>query len=71
MFAEKKTTTVAKTSADWEQFKETTGLGEKLEEQAESSTSYLKKQDFLHRVDHRKFELEKQERERERAKRGS
>jgi hypothetical protein len=70
-FVEKKTTTVAKTSADWEHFKETTGLGEKLEEQAESSTSYLKKQDFLHRVDHRKFELEKQERDRERARRGS
>jgi Bucentaur or craniofacial development len=61
--------TVQKTSNDWEQFKETTGLGDRLEEQAESSTAFLKRQDFLTRVDHRTFEIEKKDRDRERAKR--
>ncbi|EEC47411.1 predicted protein [Phaeodactylum tricornutum CCAP 1055/1] len=65
-----KTTTIAKTSADWESFKDQTGLGTKLEEQAESKHAYLKRQDFLHRVDNRTFELEKQERDQERSKRG-
>ena len=65
-----KVSTVAKTSADWDQFKEKSGLGDKLEEQAESKNAYLKRQDFLTRVDHRKFELEKKERDRERVKRG-
>lgn len=63
------TTTVAKTHADWGQFKEQTGLGDKLEEQAESKAAFLKRQDFLQRVDHRKFELEKKDRERERVQR--
>jgi hypothetical protein len=63
------TTTVAKTHADWGQFKEQTGLGDKLEEQAESKAAFLKRQDFLERVDHRKFELEKKDRERERMQR--
>lgn len=67
--APEKVTTVAKTSADWDQFKDTTGLGEKLEEQAGSKDAYLKKQDFLTRVDHRKFDIERQERDRDRAKR--
>ena len=58
-----KVSTVAKTSADWDQFKEKTGLGDKLEEQAESKQAYLKKQDFLNRVDHRKFAIEKKERD--------
>ncbi|GAX13623.1 hypothetical protein FisN_14Lu375 [Fistulifera solaris] len=62
-------TTVAKTHADWGQFKEQTGLGDKLEEQAESKAAFLKRQDFLGRVDHRKFELEKKDRERERMQR--
>ena len=65
-----KVSTVAKTSSDWDKFKEQTGLGEKLEEQAESNAAFLKRQDFLSRVDNRKFEIEKQERERIRAKRG-
>lgn len=65
-----KQSTVAKTSDDWEQFKDRTGLGDKLEAQATSNTSYLRKKDFLDRVDHRKFELEKKDRDRERSKRG-
>lgn len=68
---EKKITTITKTSVDWDQFKEKTGLGEHLEEKAESSTAYLKKQDFLNRVDNRTFEIERKERDRDRAKRGS
>jgi len=68
---EKKITTITKTAADWDQFKEKTGLGEHLEEQAESSTAFLKKQDFLNRVDNRTFEIERKERDRDRAKRGS
>lgn len=63
-----KVSTVAKTSADWDQFKEQTGLGEKLEEQAESKDAYLKRQDFLTRVDQRQFEIEREERERNRVK---
>lgn len=65
-----KISTVAKTAADWDQFKEQTGLGGQLEEQVDSSTAYLKKQDFLTRVDQRTFELEKKERDRDRIKRG-
>lgn len=61
-------TTVAKTSHDWERFKDQSGLGTKLEEQVDSKNAYLKKQDFLTRVDHRKFEIERQERERDRVK---
>jgi hypothetical protein len=64
-----KVTTVAKTSADWDQFKEKAGLADKLEEQVESKNAYLKRQEFLTRVDHRQFELEKKERDRSRAKR--
>jgi Bucentaur or craniofacial development len=64
------TSTVAQTSADWDRFKDTSGLGSHLEDQAESSQSFLKRQDFLQRVDHRTFELEKRERDMERAKRG-
>jgi Bucentaur or craniofacial development len=64
-----KVSTIAKTSSDWDQFKEQSGLGERLKEQAESNTSYLQKQDFLTRVDHRTFEVERKEREQNRAKR--
>lgn len=66
-----KVSTVAKTHSDWDQFKERTGLGETLEEQADSKTAFLKRQDFLQRVDQRTFEKERQERDRERAKRGT
>ena len=63
-----KVSTAAKTSADWDQFKDASGLGNKIEEHAESKDAYLKRQDFLQRVDHRKFELERQGREKERFK---
>jgi hypothetical protein len=66
-----KVTTTAKTAADWESFKEKAGpgLGEKLEEHVESKGAYLKRQDFLTRVDQRQFEKEKAEREQTRAAR--
>lgn len=65
-----KISTVAKTSADWDQFKTDTGLEAELEKKAQGKDAYLVKQDFLTRVDARKFDLEKQERDKERAKRG-
>jgi Bucentaur or craniofacial development len=62
--------TLSKTSTDWESFKATSGLGDAIEEKAQSKDSFLNRQDFLQRVDHRTFEVEKQERDRERAQRG-
>ena len=63
-----KVSTITKTAHDWESFKADTGLQASLEEHTESKGAYLKRQDFLDRVDHRKFEKERQVRERERAK---
>jgi hypothetical protein len=64
------TSTIAKTSADWEVFKDQTGLGGKLEEKAEGKDAFLNRQAFLTRVDHRTFELERSDRDKERTKRG-
>lgn len=65
-----KTSTVKKTSDDWQAFKDTDKqLQDELEKQAQGKDAYLVKKDFLSRVDNRKFELEKEGRERERAKR--
>lgn len=65
-----KTSTVKKTSDDWEAFKESDKqLQDELEKQAQGKDAYLVKKDFLTRVDNRKFELEKEERDKERAKR--
>ncbi|CAB9516880.1 Bucentaur or craniofacial development [Seminavis robusta] len=66
-----KISTVAKTSADWDSFKTETGLEAELEKKAQGKDAFLVKQDFLGRVDGRKFELEKEERDRERSKRGT
>ena len=66
-----KLSTTQKTSNDWEQFKSTDKqLQEELERKAQSKDAYLVKQDFLNRVDQRKFNIEKEERDRERSKRG-
>ena len=68
-----KLSTVAKTSADWDLFKSKNAdasLKEQLESQATGNDAYLVKKDFLNRVDERRFEAEKAERERNRAKRG-
>ena len=68
----KELNTVEKTSNDWEGFKETDKtLQDDLERNAQSKNAYLVKQDFLNRVDHRKFELEKAERDQERSRRAA
>ncbi|KAL7466102.1 hypothetical protein ACHAXS_006401 [Conticribra weissflogii] len=69
-----KLSTVAKTSADWNLFKEKSDnaqLKDELEKKAMGNEAYLVKKDFLNRVDVRRFELEKAERERERVKRAA
>jgi len=68
-----KLSTISKTSTDWDLFKSKNAddaLKEQLESRAEGNEAFLVKKDFLDRVDHRRFELEKQERDRERASRG-
>ena len=62
--------TVAKTSADWDSFKTEAGMEEQLEQQAQGKGAFLVKQDFLQRVDERRFEHERTKRDQERAKRG-
>jgi len=64
-----KLSTVAKTSADWDSYKTKTGVEEELEKQAQSNKAYLVKQDFLKRVDERRFEHERAQRDKERAAR--
>ena len=50
---------VAKTSSDWDQFKEKSGMNEELEKKAQDKDAFLVKKDFLQRVDLRRFEHEK------------
>ena len=65
-----KLSTMSKTAADWDMFKSTNvDLATKLEDTAMGNEAYLVKKDFLNRVDTRQFELEKAQRERERAAR--
>lgn len=64
-----KLSTVAKTSADWDSYKTKAGVEEELEKQAQSNKAYLVKQDFLKRVDERRFEHERAQRDQERAAR--
>jgi hypothetical protein len=67
-----KLSTISKTSADWDLFKSKNApeLKEELENKAQGKEAYLVKKDFLNRVDERRFEIEKGERDRERSKRG-
>jgi hypothetical protein len=68
-----KLSVASKTSADWDLFKAKnadTALGDQLESKARGNDAFLVKRDFLTRVDHRRFELERADRDRERAKRG-
>ncbi|KAL3794415.1 hypothetical protein HJC23_012952 [Cyclotella cryptica] len=68
-----KLSTISKTSADWDLFKSQSAnsqLKEELETKAKGKEAYLVKKDFLSRVDERRFEIEKGERERERGRRG-
>lgn len=63
-----KVSTIAKTSSDWDTFKDVTGVNEELE--LNNQNGYLTKKDFLNRCDVRQFEQEKEKREIARAKRG-
>mmetsp|Transcript_13919 Transcript_13919/g.23119 ORF Transcript_13919/g.23119 Transcript_13919/m.23119 type:complete len:254 (+) Transcript_13919:92-853(+) len=65
-----KLSTVAKTSADWDTFKTDAGVEDELDKQAQGKNAYLHKQDFLKRVDERRFVDEKTKRDQERSKRG-
>ena len=58
--------TLVKSNADWDLFKDKSGLEKDLEKNSQGKNAYLVKQDFLHRVDERKFEHEKEERDRKR-----
>ena len=58
----KKITTITKTALDWEQYKDQNAMKDTLEQQATSTTAYLPKQEFLQRVDQRKYQQEKQQR---------
>lgn len=63
-----KLSTVAKTSADWDVFKTQQGsAAEVLEERAQGKDAFLVKQDFLSRVDVRRFEQEKAQRDLQRS----
>ena len=62
-----KINTLMKTSSDWDTFKDKNRLKEDIEEKAQGKNAYLIKQDFLTRVDHRRFEMEKAQRDKERA----
>jgi hypothetical protein len=65
----KKQNTIEKTNNDWESFKGTDkALQDDLEKTAQSKDAYLVKQDFLQRVDQRRFEIERTERDHERAR---
>eukprot|EP00519_Triparma_laevis_P010829 CAMPEP_0182514108 /NCGR_PEP_ID=MMETSP1321-20130603/35156_1 /TAXON_ID=91990 /ORGANISM="Bolidomonas sp., Strain RCC1657" /LENGTH=237 /DNA_ID=CAMNT_0024721227 /DNA_START=123 /DNA_END=833 /DNA_ORIENTATION=+ len=63
-----KLTTIGKTSIDWDNMKEVSGLSDDIEKGAEKG--FLDRRDFLERVDGRRFEIEKEEREKKRNKRG-
>lgn len=62
-----KFTTIDKTNVDWEKFKDKAGIEEELKKKAQSKDAYLVKKDFLNRVDVRRFEQERDERNKKRA----
>ena len=55
-----KLSTVAKTSADWDQFKTSEGLEEDLTKQAQGKNAFVQKIEFLQCIDAQKFEVEKE-----------
>lgn len=62
-----KINTITKTSHDWDHFKERNSLDEELKQNSEGRYAYLLKKEFLEKVDLRRYELEKQNRENIRA----
>lgn len=61
-----KLSTIHKTNLDWENFKDISGINNELTTKAQGKDAYLIKQDFLQRVDLRRFEQEKEERNKRR-----
>ncbi len=61
-----KMNTVTKSSADWENFKEGSGMADELEQAAKDG--FLAKKEFLERCDARLFEKEKELRQENREK---
>lgn len=64
-----KISTLEKTKLDWDRFKKDENIEEELQIHNKGKDGYLEKQDFLQRADLRRFEIEKNVRNVERAKR--
>lgn len=60
----KKVSTMEKSSLDWDKFKEKEGIEDELTQYTKDG--YIEKQEFLQRLDHKRFELEKAERDKQR-----
>ncbi|KAG7388570.1 hypothetical protein PHYPSEUDO_012207 [Phytophthora pseudosyringae] len=60
----KKVSTMEKTSLDWDKFKEKEGIEEELTQYTKDG--YIEKQEFLQRLDLKRFEIEKAERDKQR-----
>ncbi|CAM9428998.1 unnamed protein product [Discosporangium mesarthrocarpum] len=57
--APKNISTVAKSSMDWDNYKEEEGLEEEMSKVTKDGAGYLNRQDFLQRCDMRRFEQER------------
>jgi hypothetical protein len=64
MDAPKKVSTIEKTSIDWDKFKEEEGIEDELAQYTKDG--YVEKQEFLQRLDLKRFEIEKAERDKQR-----
>ncbi|XP_066257627.1 craniofacial development protein 1 isoform X1 [Euwallacea similis] len=64
-----KISTLEKSKLDWDRFKKEEDIEEELEMHNKGKNGYLERQDFLQRADLRRFEIEKEIRNAERAKR--
>lgn len=64
-----KISTLEKTKLDWDKFKQEENIEEELQTYNKGKDGYLDRQDFLQRADLRRFEIEKDIRNTERAKR--
>ncbi|ERL95174.1 craniofacial development protein 1 [Dendroctonus ponderosae] len=64
-----KISTLEKTKLDWDRFKKEQNIDEELQTHNKGKDGYLERQDFLERADLRRFEIEREIRNVERAKR--
>lgn len=64
-----KISTLEKSKLDWDRFKKDENIEEELQKHNKGKDGYLERQDFLERADLRRFEIEKNIRNVERAKR--